>query len=68
MRVRRIEALDFATPIKCSERIPMALLQERGHIHFYDQVGKIDEFHCCAKFDKGPSWACPCNHTRAMKD
>ena len=38
---RRIEAPDFATPVKCKARIPMDVLQGRGHIHFYDALELI---------------------------
>jgi hypothetical protein len=42
LRVKRqIEAPDFGAPVKCRQRIPMEVLQGRGHIHFYDQVDLI---------------------------
>ena len=38
---RRIEAPDFAKPVKCKARIPMEVLQGRGHIYFYDALELI---------------------------
>ncbi|KAJ1478904.1 TIP41-like family-domain-containing protein [Baffinella frigidus] len=40
---RKIEAPDFGVPGASREKLPMDLLQQRGHIHFYDQVELFGE-------------------------